>query len=151
MVYSPDPPYEILQNNLISFTQMQNMKRLARFWDLVYNSGNFRRTAPLLWPEGDVFDGFLDFSRWLYQETQATWQIGLPRLAELLFRYLVEQKGMEKSEVADSLAADILVIKGRVLPPAIKEWVTRLPEERHNLGETLTKRQSRHREGSDRG
>ena len=87
----------------------------------------------------------------MYQETRATWQIGLPRLAELLFRYLVEQKGMEKSEVADSLAADILVIKGRVLPPAIKEWVTRLPEERHNLGETLTKRQSRHREGSDRG
>jgi hypothetical protein len=151
MVYSPDPPYEILQNNLISFTQMQTMKRLARFWDLVNNSGNFRRTAPLLWPEGDVFHGFLDFSRWLYQETRATWQIGLPRLAELLFRYLVEQKGVEKSEVADSLAADILVIKGRVLPPAIKEWVTRLPEERHNLGETLTKRQSRHREGSDRG
>jgi len=151
MVYSPDPPYEILQNDLISFTRMQTMKRLARFWDLVYNSGNFRRTAPLLWPEGDVFHGFLDFSRWLHQETRATWQIGLPRLAELLFRYLVEQKGVEKSEVADSLAADILVIKGRVLPPAIKEWVTRLPEERHNLGETLTKRQSRHREGSDRG
>ena len=121
MVYSPDPPYEILQNDLISFTQMQTMKRLARFWDLVYNSGNFRRTAPLLWPEGDVFHGFLDFSRWLYRETRATWQIGLPRLAELLFRYLVEQKGVEKSEVADSLAADILVIKGRVLPPAIKE------------------------------
>ena len=61
MVYSPDPPYEILQNDLISFTQMQTMKRLARFWDLVYNSGNFRRTAPLLWPEGDVFARFSRF------------------------------------------------------------------------------------------
>ncbi len=145
MVYSLYPPYEILQNDLIPFARMQNLKRLARFWDLVYNSGNFRRTAPLLWPDGDVFHGFLDFSLWLYAETRATWQIGLPRLAELLFRYLVEHKGRGKTEVADSLAADILVIKGRVLPPVISAQVTRLPGERHTLGENLTKRQSRHR------
>ena len=151
MVYAPDPPYEILQNDLISFRRMQEMKRLARFWDLVYNSGNFRRTAPLLWPEGDVFQGFLDFSRWLYGQTQATWQIGLPRLAELLFRYLVEEKGRDKTVIADSLAADILVIKGRVLPPVIREHVTRMPAEQHSLGDTLTKRQSRHREDGDRG
>jgi len=146
MVYSPDPPYEILQNELISFAQMQEMQRLARFWDLVYNSGNFRRTAPLLWPDGDVFHGFLDFSRWLYGQTRATWQIGLPRLTELVFRYLVAQQGVEKTEVADHLAADILVIKGRVLPAAIKEHVSRMPDERHSLGESLTKRQRRHRE-----
>ena len=107
MVYSPDPPYEILQDDLIAFARMQEMKRLARFWDLVYNSGNFGRTVRLLWPDGDVFHGFLDFSRWLYQETRATWQIGLPRLAELLFRYLVEHKGWEKSEAADSLAFSV--------------------------------------------
>ena len=151
MVYSPDPPYEILHNHLISFARMQAMKRLARFWDLVYNSGNFRRTAPFLWPDSDVFRGFLDFSQWLYRETRTTWQIGLPRLAELMFRYLVEEKGRDKTEVADSLAADILVIKGRVLPPAIKEHVVFLPGERRSLGETLTKRQGRHREGADRG
>jgi hypothetical protein len=144
MVYSPDPPYEILQNDLISFFRMQEMKRLARFWDLVHNSGNFRRTAPLLWPDGDVFHGFLDFSRWLYGQTRATWQIGLPRLAELLFRYLVEEKGKDTTEVADHLAADILVVKGRVLPPAIREHVSRMPGERHALGDRLTKRQRRH-------
>lgn len=144
MVYSPDPPYEILQNNLIGFTEMQAMKRLARFWDLVYNSGNFRRTAPLLWEEGDVFAGFAAFSHWLYGQTQATWQIGLPRLSELLFTYLVEEQGRAKNEVADSLAADILVIKGRVLPKAVQEHVTHAPEERRNLGESLTRRQQRH-------
>jgi radical SAM superfamily enzyme YgiQ (UPF0313 family) len=145
MVYAPDPPYEILKNDLISFNQMQAMKRLARFWDLVYNSGNFRRTAPLLWADGDVFAGFAAFSRWLYRQTLATWQIGLPRLSELLFCYLVEEQGKKKSEVADCLAADILVIKGRVLPSSIKEHVSLLPEERRTLGESLTKRQTRHR------
>ncbi len=146
MVYSPDPPYEILQNDLIAFARMQEMKRLARFWDLLYNSGNFHRTVRLLWPDDRVFAGFLDFSRWLYGQTRATWQIGLDRLAELLFRYLTAQRGMPPAEVADSLAADILVIKGRVLPVSIREHVTRIPEVRRDLGAQLTRRQSRHRE-----
>nr|WP_320010840.1 DUF4080 domain-containing protein [uncultured Desulfobulbus sp.] len=144
MVYSPDPPYEILQNDLINFQQMQEMKRLARFWDLVYNSGNFRHTAPLIWKDGDVFNGFFDFSRWLYSQTLATWQIGLPRLSELLFTYLTQEQGMEKSAVADSLAADILVIKGRVLPKTVQQYVTQMPETRRSLGDSLMKRQKRH-------
>jgi len=151
MVYCQDPPYEILANDLIPFAQMQTMKRLARFWDLVYNSGNFRRTAPLLWPDGDVFHGFFAFCQWLYGETRATWQIGLPRLAELLFRYLVEQKGRDRTEVADCLAADILVIKGRVLPPAISAHVTAQPDRRPGPTDNLTKRQGRHRQGTERG
>jgi hypothetical protein len=93
MVYSPDPPYEILCNDMISFREMQEMKRLARFWDLVYNSGNFRRTAALLWPDGDVFHGFRDFPDWLYGQTKATWQIGLPRLTELLFAIWWRKRG----------------------------------------------------------
>ncbi|MGI6656822.1 MAG: DUF4080 domain-containing protein [Desulfobulbus sp.] len=145
MVYAADPPYEILANDLIPFARMQEIKRLARFWDLVYNSGNFPRTAPLLWPDGRVFHGFSAFAAWLYGQTRATWQIALPRLAELLFNYLVTCRGMEPSQVADSLAADILVIKGRVLPPAILAHTTRLPETRRSLGAGLTRRQERSR------
>ena len=142
MIYSPDPPYEILQNDLIPYAQMQTMKRFARFWDLVYNSGNFPRSVRMLWPENDVFQGFFAFTCWLYGETRATWQIGLPRLAELLFRYLAEIKGHNKTDIANSLAADILVIKGRTLPAAIQQHITQQPDTRHLLGETLTKRQS---------
>ncbi|NLX18304.1 MAG: DUF4080 domain-containing protein [Desulfobulbus sp.] len=144
MVYSPDPPYEILANNRISFNQMQTMKRLARFWDLVYNSGNFRRTAPLLWEDGDVFHGFYDFSIWLFHQTRATWQIGLPRLCELVFGYLVEIKGVEAEVVANSLAADILTIRGRSLPKTVLTHVTELPAVQRTLGDSLTKRQTRH-------
>ena len=41
MVYNPHPPYEILQNKLIDFATMQKLRRFARYWDLVGNSGNF--------------------------------------------------------------------------------------------------------------
>ncbi len=49
MVYSPAPPYEILQNRVIDFSTMQRLRRFARYWELVGNSGNFRETLPLLW------------------------------------------------------------------------------------------------------
>jgi radical SAM superfamily enzyme YgiQ (UPF0313 family) len=49
MVYNPQPPYEILQNKLIDFAMMQRLRRFARYWDLVGNSGNFIATAPLIW------------------------------------------------------------------------------------------------------
>ena len=145
MVYSADPPYEILCNNVITFGEMQEMKRLARFWDLVYNSGNCKRTAPLLWPDGDVFRGFRAFCAWIYARTGATWQIGLPRLAGLLFDYLATETGMDKAEVADGLAADILAIKGRVLPPSVMAHVARLPDEHRTLGDTRIRRQNKRR------
>ena len=51
MVYNPAPPYEILQNKLLDFATMQKLRRFARYWDLVGNSGNFVATTPLLWSE----------------------------------------------------------------------------------------------------
>src|SRR5580704_3321279 len=49
MVYSQHPPYEILQTKLIDFFAMQRLRRFARYWDLIANSGNFVETTPLLW------------------------------------------------------------------------------------------------------
>ena len=52
MVYSPHPPYEMLQNRLLDFATMQRLRRFARYWDLVGNSGNFVETTRLIWEEG---------------------------------------------------------------------------------------------------
>jgi radical SAM superfamily enzyme YgiQ (UPF0313 family) len=49
MVYNSQPPYEILQNKLIDFPTMQRLRRFARYWDLVGNSGNFIETTSLIW------------------------------------------------------------------------------------------------------
>jgi radical SAM superfamily enzyme YgiQ (UPF0313 family) len=49
MIYNPHPPYEILQNQLIDFATMQRLRRFARYWDLVGNSGNFVESTPLIW------------------------------------------------------------------------------------------------------
>jgi radical SAM superfamily enzyme YgiQ (UPF0313 family) len=52
MVYNSQPPYEILQNKLIDFATMQRLRRFARYWDLIGNSGNFIETTPMIWSVG---------------------------------------------------------------------------------------------------
>jgi len=49
MIYNPHPPYEILCNRLLDFATLQRLRRFAKYWDLVGNSGNFRHTTPLIW------------------------------------------------------------------------------------------------------
>ncbi len=144
MVYSNEPPYEILKNDLIDFAMMQKMKRFARFWDLTYNSGNFFDSIRMLWPKGDVYTGFYDFSEWLFGATQSTYQISLKRLVELIFTYLTTEMNYPKSEVANRMLKDILRIKGRAIPPILSENATEIPEiERRQLSK-INKRQIQH-------
>ncbi len=100
MIYSDIPPYDILQNNLLSFEQIQKMKRFARFWDIFYNSGSFTKTVPLLWNEGKVFEGFYAFSEWIYTQTLSTWKISLERQIALIHTYLCEHHDKEVIEAA---------------------------------------------------
>ncbi len=144
MVYSDKPPYDILKNDLISFEKMQDMKRFARFWDMVYNSGNFTKTANFLWSDGRVFRGFYDFSKWLYGETASTWQISLDRLSKLLFKYLTEVKELDKTEVADTMLEDILKISGRKVPKFLKEVASYIPDVERKEAKGLNKRQLKH-------
>jgi len=122
MVYSDTPPYDILQNNLLSFSQIQKMKRFARFWDLAYNSGNFNKTVSLFRQEDRIFHNFYAFSEWVYTQTRSTWKISMDRFAKLLFEYFTEIAGLEKSLVAKMLIEDILKVKGRSLPQFLKPY-----------------------------
>lgn len=135
MVYSDLPPYDILQNKLIPFPQMQAMKRFARFWDLTYNSGNFRRSIRLLWPDGDVYTHFGEFSRWLYAQTQATGNIALLRLAELLFRYLTSVKNWNPDQLAPLMLQDLESTQGTRYPSFLKAW----QREKHPPSQAHTK------------
>jgi radical SAM superfamily enzyme YgiQ (UPF0313 family) len=127
MVYSDTPPYDILQNSMLSFAKIQKMKRFARFWDIAYNSGNFNKTVELLWCDEDVFAAFYRFSEWVYEETESTWQIALNRFAELLFNYLTVIKKHEKKVVAEAIIEDIARVDGRSLPAFLKDYASSIP------------------------
>ncbi|MCC6580177.1 MAG: B12-binding domain-containing radical SAM protein [Phycisphaeraceae bacterium] len=106
MIYSPHSPYEILQNSAIDFPTMQRLRRFARYWDLIANSGRFHRTLPRLWDEGSPFARFMDLSDWLYAASGRTHAIALPRLTMLVRQFLLEIQGISAQTVDDSLDAD---------------------------------------------
>jgi len=120
MKYCHIPPYEILQNSYIDFEKMQEMKRFARYWNMIYNSGNFEISKRLIYKNETVFDGFLKFCRFLFDKTNMSFGISLDRLMKLLFEYLISQ-GIKKEEVANALLKDFLKIKGRNIPNYLKE------------------------------
>jgi hypothetical protein len=123
MVYSDIPPYDVLQTSTLSFNDIQKMKRFSRFWDLFYNSGNFKESVKLIWQNESVFENFYNFSLWIYTQTDSTWQISLQRLCELLFNYLVTVKKEDEKRVAQSMLSDIMKYQGRNAPPFLKPYI----------------------------
>ena len=126
MVYSDIPPYDILKNSELSFDDIQIMKRFARFWDLYYNSSNFKKSLPLLWQQGSVFESFYDFGIWIYEHTDSTWKISLQRQGELLFNYLTKVLNISEEEVAKNMLQDMLKLKGRAVPAYLKAYANNI-------------------------
>jgi radical SAM superfamily enzyme YgiQ (UPF0313 family) len=145
MVYNPHPPYEILQNKLIDFATMQKLRRFARYWDLVGNSGNFIETTPLIWRGVSPFEGFMRWSEWLYRKAKRTDGISLLRLMELLFEFLTAERRHDAGEVAAKLWSDYQRGGRHDKPGFLKDH---LSQEEPVLGRkskaSLPKRQARH-------
>ncbi len=106
MVYAQTAPYEVLQTAVVPFAVMQDMKRFARYWDLVGNSGNWSTVLPLLLAGPSAFAAFDRFAHWLHATTGATAGINLHRLAGLLWQWLVEHGACEPAVVGAAMAAD---------------------------------------------
>lgn len=145
MVYNPHPPYEILQTKLIDFATMQKLRRFARYWDMVGNSGNFIASTPLLWVDDSPFRAFMRWSEWLHAKTRRTDSIALMRLMELMFEYLTAELRQEPHVVAETLWSDYKRGGRHDKPGFMKDY---LPED---TGKTdlrskaaLPKRQARH-------
>ncbi|MDF1875262.1 DUF4080 domain-containing protein [Sulfurimonas sp. SAG-AH-194-I05] len=141
MVYSDIPPYDILKSKQLSFNDIQTMKRFARFWDLTYNSGNFKKSVHLIWQEKSVYESFYNFCMWMYGQTDSTWKISLQRLGELLFHYLKDVKNLNAQEIADSMLEDMMKLKGRAIPHYLKVYSQNFTQNAKNGTSGFNKRQ----------
>ena len=147
MVYNPHPPYELLRNKMLSFATMQKLRRFARYWDLVGNSGNFVETTPLLWNvTGSPFQAFLRWSEWLHAETGRTDSIALMRLMELLFKFLVAEAKLDASTAALALWRDYQRGGHYDKPQFLKNFLPEdaPPPRREHARRPALKRQARH-------
>jgi radical SAM superfamily enzyme YgiQ (UPF0313 family) len=119
MAYDPSTPYTILQNSTVDFATMQRIKRFARYWEMVANSGRFSQALDLLLAPGSAFGHFLAFSDWLWQTTGKTHEFALEKLVDLLFGHLTQVRLLAPPLVAQALLADYQASGARGRPQCL--------------------------------
>jgi radical SAM superfamily enzyme YgiQ (UPF0313 family) len=168
MVYDPGPPYTVQQTNAVSREDMQRFARLARYWDLIANSGRFAQTlAWLLEPSSapaesnslqaepisvraepvealSPFHAFLRFSDWLWRTTSKTSNFPPEALVDALFDYLTTAQQLEPAAARQLLLADYLKSGARASPRSLKGLLPRPAGQAGRAALPNTRRQLRH-------
>ena len=110
MKYSPLPPYEIRENTAISFEDMRRLRRFSRYWDIIANSGTFRRAARSICGGQDnsesPFWRFMRLSDALYAATHQTHSISRARLRNFIYDWLVNEVKMPEADAKRIMEQD---------------------------------------------
>lgn len=159
MVYNAHPPYEVLQNRLIDFATMQKLRRFARHWDLVGNSGNFIESTTLIWgdvaqaswpassggiPAASPFSNFLRWSEWLHTRAGRSDGIALVRLMKWLFEFLTTELKFDAQNVVETLWRDYQRGGRRDKPTFLRDFLTDTAPAFAAKHNSPVKRQARH-------
>ncbi len=121
MVYDPAPPYTVRQTGAVDAPTVQRYARLARYWELVANSGRFKGTLALLLHGPSAFAAFLAFSDWLWQEQAATAHLSPEQLVDALHAYLIDVRGLDADTVSSVLCQDYVASGARARPQSLQD------------------------------
>jgi hypothetical protein len=146
MRYDAQPPYAVQQTGAVDALTMQRFARLARYWDLVANSGRFKQTLPLLLQANSPFDAFLNFADWLWQSTGKTSGLSPELLVDTLFDYLSRVAAQPLECIRQSLLADYLASGARSSPACLRGLLKARSAPRSKSA-ALAARQARHTSG----
>jgi radical SAM superfamily enzyme YgiQ (UPF0313 family) len=146
MVYNASPPYEVISTRLIDANEMTALRRFAKFWDLVSNSGNFTESAPLVWEGRSPFAGFFEFATWCHARFQRSWGIPLTDLAQAVFDFLVEVRGRERQSTAETIWRDYQRGGRSDRPAFLRPFVLAPPRARTLADAGALPRQRRHQQ-----
>ncbi|QDL56138.1 B12-binding domain-containing radical SAM protein [Rhodoferax aquaticus] len=117
--YEPLPPYTVRSSAAVSAQEVQTFVRLARYWDMVANSGRFTATMDLLMQGPSAFAAFADVADYLWVQLNATSGITPDQLVDSLFEYLCGPKGCDPALARAALLADYLASGAHANPKAL--------------------------------
>jgi len=144
MVYASQPPYTIQQTGAVDAAGVQRFTRLARYWDLLANSGRFKQTLPMLLAGPSPFAAFLALSDWLWKSTGKTSGLTPENLVDGLFAYLSGVIGLDSESVRQVLLADYLTSGARANPACLEGYLKGRAKPVSRNERALTQRQGRH-------
>ncbi|HEX5393095.1 MAG TPA: DUF4080 domain-containing protein [Rhodocyclaceae bacterium] len=144
MRYDPLPPYTVQSTDAVDAQTMARFARLARYWELVANSGRFPRAlALMLDDQTSPFAAFLAFADWLWQRAGKTNGLSPEALVDALFDYLVSARGIAVEAVRQTLLADYLA-SGARSNPACLQGLLKDRGDPISSEKALARRQERH-------
>jgi radical SAM superfamily enzyme YgiQ (UPF0313 family) len=144
MVYDPAPPYTVQQTAVVGAATMQGFTRLARYWDLVANSGRFGLTLALLLQGPSAFAAFMAFADWLWLRAGETAHLTPEQLVDALFDYLTGERGLDAEAVRQNLLADYLASGARARPSCLHGVLPAQGLPLARSARARTERQARH-------
>jgi len=144
MQYDPQPPYMVQQTGAVDAATMQRFTRLARYWDLLANSGRFKQGMALLLQGPSPFGAFLNFADWLWQTTRRTSGLSPEMLTDALFDYLIGIGGLPPESIRASLLADYLASGARASPACLRGMLKSQDTPLPKTARALVQRQARH-------
>ncbi len=142
MHYDVAPPYTVRETSLVDAATMEEFGRLARYWELIANSGRFNKSLPMLLAGLSAFAAFQNFSQWLWTATKATSRLTPERLTDAIFDYLCHVQNVARAEVTARLLEDYLASGARGKPNCLREFLGR--RAMRQMAGGLTQRQMRH-------
>jgi len=105
LVFNPNPPFSILSSDTVDYSTVQFINRFARYWDLIGNSGRFKKSLPLLLSD-TPFERFAVFTRALYEITGQTHKISLLRFYDLAFQIGVDYLELDTNTLIRAISQD---------------------------------------------
>ncbi len=158
MVYDAEPPYTVQQTGCVPAADLQRFVRLARYWDLLANSGRFQRSLRLLlgMPPDDrtpdagmrsPFNAMLAFSDWLWGRTGQTSGLTPEMLIDHLMDYLHGERGLDADQCRASLFEDYQRSGARARPRALRALLSGSHTPAARAASRLRARQMQHRDG----
>lgn len=120
MVYDAAPPYTVRQTAVVDAATMQRFTRLARYWELMANSGRFGQSLSLLLQGPSAFAAFMAFADWLWLHLGETSRITPEQLVDALHDYLIGVRQLDADTVRQTLLADYLASGARARPASLR-------------------------------
>ena len=102
---------------MLSFEDLSRIRKFARYWNIVGNSGRFVHLCGLFRKSESPFNQFMNFSDWLYKKSNQTHKISYQNMLKFLVEYLVETKGESGEHIRSLAQKDYARTTGKQNPP----------------------------------
>jgi len=163
MRFDDQPPYALLCSDVLDADTVQHFGRVARYWDLLGNSGRFQRSVALLLGQKDTaaatdtahamrpsaFMALWAIADWLWSRSQSTHGLTPEVLVQHMHDYLVDERGMHGALVTQALLEDYRDSGARARPPVLQALLTQRTAAGRGARVSLAQRQFMHRQRAD--